>query len=57
MKSPPWSENKQAAFFILLCELPTEQAMWNLCGILFTILQKLSLVYVSAGQKKKRLLL
>lgn len=55
MKTPRSLENKQAAFFILLCELPTQYVMWNLCGILFTISQTLSLVYNYA--EKNRLLL
>lgn len=46
-----WSESKQAAFLTLLCELPTQSVMWNLCGILFTILQKLSFVCIYAGEK------
>lgn len=51
MKTLHWLESKQAAFLILLCELPTQSVMWNLCGILFTILQKLSFVCIYAGEK------
>lgn len=52
MKTPHWSESKQATFFILLCELPTQSVVWNSCGILFTILQKLSFVCIYAGEEK-----
>lgn len=53
MKSPHWSEDKQAAFFTLLCELPTQLVVRNLCGILFTISQKPPLVYISCRKEKQ----
>lgn len=52
MKTPHWPESKQAAFFILLCELPTQSVVWNSCGILFAVLQKLSFVCIYAGEEK-----
>lgn len=53
MKSPRWSEDRQAAFFTLLCELPTQLIVRNLCGILFTILQKPPLVCISCRKEKQ----